>query len=284
MRDMYDSLNPAALPDLPGTLVASYIDGGNAPAPGWESRFQHAKVVRIARISTTNAGDVGDVESTDLTPADSVDWVILRRSAGATPTLYCNESTWPSVKQAFAARGVAEPEWWIAAWDGNTAIPAGAVAHQYANSAMTGQDYDASSVEDTWPGVDTEPAPPVPPEPPEATYTVQKGDTLWSIAQAHGMTLAEIEALNPQAGHPPGDFSMIWPGDTLKVAATPGQPTPAPPPPAPAIYTVVRGDSMWSIAQAHGMTLAELEQLNPHAGHPQGDFSMIWPGDQLFVR
>ena len=44
MRTMYDSLNPAALPDLSGTLVASYIDGENAPAAGWQSRDRKSVV------------------------------------------------------------------------------------------------------------------------------------------------------------------------------------------------------------------------------------------------
>lgn len=50
------------------------------------------------------------------------------------------------------------------------------------------------------------------------------------------------------------------------------------------IYTVVSGDNMWDIARKHGMTLQQLEAMNPHAGHPGGNFSMIWPGDKLAIN
>lgn len=48
---------------------------------------------------------------------------------------------------------------------------------------------------------------------------------------------------------------------------------------ATSTYTAVKGDSMWKIASEHGMTLHQLEVLNPHAGHPAGNFALIWPKD-----
>ncbi len=45
------------------------------------------------------------------------------------------------------------------------------------------------------------------------TYTVVKGDTLWAIAGSHGLSLAEIVALNPQIKNP----NLIRVGDKVRV-------------------------------------------------------------------
>jgi hypothetical protein len=82
----------------------------------------------------------------------------MRRAAGADPTIYCNASTWPAVRAAFAAANVAEPHYWIAKYDGDPTIPAGAVAKQYRGDVAPG--YDVSSVVDYWPGVDPAPTNP----------------------------------------------------------------------------------------------------------------------------
>ncbi|MGA3150636.1 MAG: right-handed parallel beta-helix repeat-containing protein [Candidatus Saccharimonadales bacterium] len=49
------------------------------------------------------------------------------------------------------------------------------------------------------------------------TYVIQPGDTMSGIASKFGLTLAQLENLNPQAGHPAGNFDLILPGDVLKV-------------------------------------------------------------------
>lgn len=50
-------------------------------------------------------------------------------------------------------------------------------------------------------------------------YVVQPGDTMGSIATKFGLTLAQLEALNPNAGHPAGNFDLILPGDVLNVGS-----------------------------------------------------------------
>lgn len=52
---------------------------------------------------------------------------------------------------------------------------------------------------------------------------------------------------------------------------------------ATSTYTAVKNDSMWKIANAHGLTLNQLEILNPHAGHPAGNFALIWVGDKFVL-
>ena len=49
------------------------------------------------------------------------------------------------------------------------------------------------------------------------TYVVQAGDTMSAIAGKFGLTLSQLEGLNPQAGHPAGNFDLILPGDVLNV-------------------------------------------------------------------
>jgi spore coat assembly protein SafA len=47
------------------------------------------------------------------------------------------------------------------------------------------------------------------------TYVVKHGDTLWDIARAHGVSLAELEAANPQIRNP----DLIYPGDHVNLPA-----------------------------------------------------------------
>lgn len=89
---------------------------------------------------------------------------------------------------------------------------------------------------------------------PTTTYTVKSGDNLGSIAQKFGMTLAQIVSLNNIS-----DPNKIRVGQVLKVYATSsGGETSKP----TTTYIVKAGDSLSSIAQRHGMTLAQIVALN----------------------
>ena len=46
-------------------------------------------------------------------------------------------------------------------------------------------------------------------------HIVASGDTLFAIAQLWGVSLQVVEAANPNAGHPPGNFDEIQPGDWI---------------------------------------------------------------------
>lgn len=159
MRTMYDGIDSDA-DVIPTTaqLVAGYIDGDYEwTAADW-ARFPNSVHVEIAVKSSTNAGSVLDVETGDATPAESVTWVRSRRASGADPTVYCSQSVWPSVRSAFQDAAVTEPHYWIANYNGDTAIPSGAIAHQYESTAR----WDLSSVADYWPGVDPSTPAPLP--------------------------------------------------------------------------------------------------------------------------
>ena len=55
----------------------------------------------------------------------------------------------------------------------------------------------------------------------------------------------------------------------------------APAPVPRAVHVVVKGDTLYDIAKAWGVTLTAVEHANPHAGHPAGHFNIIWPGDEI---
>ena len=153
-RTMYDSVDPLSIPTN-ADLIAGYIDGRYAwPEQSWLPVSGVTKV-QIAVRPTTNDGHVLDVETGDALPTDAPGWVVKRRAAGAIPSVYCNVTTWPAVRQAFSGARVPEPGYWIAAYPGiGPIIYPGAVAHQYADPGP----YDLSIVADYWPGVDPVPA------------------------------------------------------------------------------------------------------------------------------
>lgn len=155
---MYDAVTASNIP-AGAAMVAGYIDRIKLlpwSAADW-ARFPNAVKVTIVKKASTNDGHVLDVEPGDATPAEAPGWVRMRRAAGADPTVYCNTSTWPSVRAAFRSANTAEPHYWLARYDGKPAwdsgwAAAGVVAKQYQNTPG----FDLSSVADFWPGVDGE--------------------------------------------------------------------------------------------------------------------------------
>lgn len=157
VRSMQDAVTPSNIDPAAVQLVAGYLNGRYAWSAADWARFPAEIHVGISVRADYLGGHVLDVEPGDATPAQAVGWVLARRSAGADPTVYCNASTWPSVRSAFRAAGVPEPHYWIAKYDGDPTIPAGAVAKQYRGDVAPG--IDVSSVADYWPGVDPAPIP-----------------------------------------------------------------------------------------------------------------------------
>lgn len=84
---------------------------------------------------------------------------------------------------------------------------------------------------------------------PTETYIVQAGDSLWEIAQRYHVGLNAMRRNNP------GVISTIQPGQRLTI---PGSATP----PAPSTHIVRSGDSLWKIARANDVTIADLRRWN----------------------
>lgn len=262
-RRMYDAVTVANIPAT-ATMVAGYVDGKYANLTAMRKRFPNAVIVGIAVRASTNDGDVLDIETGDATPAQGPGWVKMRRAAGKDPSVYCNSSTWPAVRAAFKAAKVAEPHYWIAHYDGDPTIPAGAMAKQFHNDGG----WDLSSVVSHWPGVDDgkTTTPVKPPPSAGSSYTVKTGDTFSEIAQAHNLTLQELEAANPQIHN----FNLIYPGQVVHLTKVSSG--------VPAVHTYVvkSGDTLSEIAESHNTTWPHLASLNKLS-----DPDKIYPGQTL---
>lgn len=134
-------------------------------------------------------------------------------------------------------------------------------------AAETGETPTASPTETTLPTPEgTQPAPtalaaatPAPELPtatpvPGATYTVQWGDTLFSIAASFGVSVDAIQAANNM-----GTSSLITIGQVLAIpGGVPGQTSGA----APQVYVVQPGDTAFSIAQRFNTTVDAIAWAN----------------------
>ncbi len=87
------------------------------------------------------------------------------------------------------------------------------------------------------------------------TYTVVAGDTLWSISQKFGITTAILKSTNNLTS----DTLQIGQTLTIPKSTTGTAPTPTV---TPNTYTVVAGDTLWSISQKFGITTASLKSAN----------------------
>jgi|GEM_PF-119492 len=92
-----------------------------------------------------------------------------------------------------------------------------------------------------------------PPPAPEVV-TVARGDTLVAIARRAGVDARAIAAENGI-----GDPRSLRPGQRLRIPRGAGEPAAAP---IPRTYTVRSGDTLYSIAQRHGVTPAAIADLN----------------------
>ena len=147
-------------------------------------------------------------------------------------------------------------------------------------------------------------------------HIIAKGDCLWSIAQTHGCSLAELLAANPQITNPnnislgekiflPEGCQTAEPSEPNdspnNTPSQPNQPTiPAQPEvgvndmteeqrtefctelanlPRPLIYVVRKNDNIYQLAKCFNISIQELLKVNPHIQNPD----MIYPGDKIFV-
>ncbi|HKI56489.1 MAG TPA: LysM peptidoglycan-binding domain-containing M23 family metallopeptidase [Trueperaceae bacterium] len=95
------------------------------------------------------------------------------------------------------------------------------------------------------------------PPPAPLVITVQPGDSLWSVAKDNQVTVAALM----QANHV-DQGSIIHPGETLKVPGRYAGPSTDTGGPVAPTVTVVKGESLWSIAHDHGTTVAALMGAN----------------------
>ena len=87
-------------------------------------------------------------------------------------------------------------------------------------------------------------------------YVVKKGDTLWSIARAYGLTVDKLKSLNNLTSN------NLTIGDSLIVKDSSGNNDNSSSVDNNKYYIVKKGDSLYSIARRNNMTVDELKSLN----------------------
>ena len=103
-------------------------------------------------------------------------------------------------------------------------------------------------------------------------WFVRTGDTLAQISVDTDLSVAQIEAFNPNV-----DPNSLIPGTRLNLWRHP--PVPLPPLPGPMFWTVQPGQSFGSVATATGVNMITLEALNPKINP-----SSVQPGQRLRLR
>nr|OTP49076.1 hypothetical protein A5881_002781 [Enterococcus termitis] len=106
-------------------------------------------------------------------------------------------------------------------------------------------------------------------------YTVKSGDSLWAIANANGISIANLRQWNNLSG------DIIQPGQRLVIkksqggsgsSSNQGNTQTA------GSHTVKSGDTLWGLAQKYGTNVQNIKQLNGLSS------DIIYIGQKLKVR
>lgn len=89
---------------------------------------------------------------------------------------------------------------------------------------------------------------------PETTYTVQRGDSLYSIAAKYNTTVEELKRINGLT------TNILSIGQVLKLPSNESAESPSVD--EGISYTVQKGDSLYSIAKKYNVTIDEIKELN----------------------
>ena len=110
------------------------------------------------------------------------------------------------------------------------------------------------------------------------SYTVASGDSVWSVANKHGITMDQLRSWNNIKN------GFIYPGQTLivknsgnKQTSTATASTNTSSTTGSRNYTVVSGDSVWSIANKFGITMDQFRSWN----NIKNDY--VYPGQSVRV-
>ncbi len=83
-------------------------------------------------------------------------------------------------------------------------------------------------------------------------YVVKKGDSLWSIARANGLTVDELKSLNNLSSN------VLHVGDTLLISSADSTGDDG----NDNYYVVKSGDTLWSIARKFNVSIDDIKALN----------------------
>lgn len=102
-------------------------------------------------------------------------------------------------------------------------------------------------------------------------YTVKAGESVWSVANKHHITMDQLIEWNNIKNN------FIYPGQQVIVKKGSSQTTNQQSPASSKTYTVKSGESVWGVADSHGITMAQLIEWN----NIKNNF--IYPGQTLIV-
>jgi len=105
-----------------------------------------------------------------------------------------------------------------------------------------------------------------------ATYVVQRGDTLYSIARRYSANVWDIVRTNGIANP-----NLIYPGQRLIIAGSTSSP-PASPPASGTVHVVQRGETLTRIALHYGVSIWTIVRANGIANP-----NLIFPGQRLTI-
>lgn len=122
----------------------------------------------------------------------------------------------------------------------------------------------------------------------QSTYTVKAGESVWSVANKHGISMNQLIEWNNIKNNfiYPGQ-QLVIKGGTTATSSTPSTNTTASTPstantPIPSTedtkYTVKAGESVWSVANKHNITMDQLIEWN----NIKNNF--IYPDQQVIVK
>ncbi len=104
-------------------------------------------------------------------------------------------------------------------------------------------------------------------------HVVGSGQSFWAIAARYEVPLEQLYLYNNME-----ENSVINPGDEITIRLADGQ-EPPPTPTPPANFTVREGDSWWTIAAWHRLSVEDLLWLNSAS-----EESLLQPGDKVRIR
>ena len=104
-------------------------------------------------------------------------------------------------------------------------------------------------------------------------YTIQSGDSWWSIANRFGMDMYQLAQLNGMSIN-----TVIHPGQKIRVKGTIKNGAKPVKNINTSFYVVKPGDSWWSIAAKYGLSMYTLAARNGRT-----IYSMLHPGDRLTI-
>lgn len=275
-----------------GTVVnpVNYINGTTTVTPGVTTPTTPStgsSVVVVSgdtlwKIATANGLTVAELKALNNLTSDAIltgQVLLLKSAATVTPT---TPTVTPGTITGSVTVASGDTLWKIANANGVSVAELKSLNNLTSDVIVPGQTLLLKQTTTTTTPSVTQPTTPTTPTTPStaSTITVASGDTLWKLANANGLSVAELKTLNSLTS------DVIVPGQVLTLksatvtAPTVTQPTTTAPSTSStaSTITVASGDTLWKIANANGLTVTELKTLN----NLGSDY--IYPGQSLQVK